>query len=142
MECLTRFILSKSQHQNPQLLTLLHLHRQPLLHPADPPPVVLQHVLHLGVDQGQPHSQISLRPEELGQLVRVLSPQVTGSIRVRHQNNKQSQWPDQSCKKSRLRIWSSLVSATRQWVYLSPSFDSPRRQKTKKYKTNKYKTKK
>ena len=86
MECLTLFILSKSQHQNPQLLTLLHLPRQPLLHPADPPPVVLQHVLHLCVDQGQPDPQISLRPEQLGQLGRVLSSQVTGSIRVRTTN--------------------------------------------------------
>ena len=90
MECLALFILSKSQHQNPQLLTFLHLHRQPLLHPADSPPVVLQHVLHLGVDQAQSDPQISVRAEELGQLVGVLSPQVTGSHRVRQENNQSS----------------------------------------------------
>ena len=43
----------------------------------------LQHVLHLGVDEGQLDAQVSLRAEQLGQLVRVLSPQATDSHRVR-----------------------------------------------------------
>ena len=82
MGCSTVFILSKSQLDNPQFLTLLHLPRQPLLEPGDPPPVVLQHVLHLGLHQDQPHPQISLRPDQLGELVAVLPPEQSGPLDV------------------------------------------------------------
>ena len=53
------FILSQARHHHPQLLTLLHLPGQPVLD-VGPPPVVLHHVLQLGVNHGQLDPEVSL----------------------------------------------------------------------------------